>query len=222
MSSLAVILTGDASESGGLLFQKRKKPDLTGLVLFLEDLGADEILIVGQNALKSRFIGWFEKERNRFRKAVTLRFYYGTAGAAAFGALMRLLRLESLEHSILLVFFNKDTPLDPPSLKRIFCVCRRCPSPVIGVRKSNGTAAAGAVALGERNRIIRFSACGRIPGNEWEPAGLYYFPERFLAESIPVFMKSISGNSAVFETLIAWTVRNFKVYAHVFAAHPGS
>ena len=75
--------------------------------------------------------------------------------------------------------------------------------------------------MGERNRITRFRSTGERLENEWEPAGTYYFPERFLLDGFPAFIRHASDRAPAFEAFLSWSVRNFKIYAHVFAAHPG-
>ncbi len=215
----AVILTGTSAERLETLFRERKKPNLTGLVSSLERLSADEVFIMGQNTMKSRLSDWFERERGRFRTPVTFRFHEGFTDSGEMEPLMRLIRYESLEDSVLLIFLNDGIPVPLDTFKKTLHLHPH--SPVIGVKKPGSCPVANAVWLGERNRIIRFSATGERLENEWEAMGAYYFPERFLSEGIPAFVKFASNGLSSFETFISWSVRNFKVYAHVFAARSG-
>ena len=215
----AVIMTSAPDELLDKWLCRKKRPSLTGLVSSLEKLGADEILMTGENALNSRFSDWFERERGRFQKPVTFRFHDESHRLREIDPLMRLVRHESLEASALLVFLSDGIPADLGAFKKTLYLHPY--SPVVGVRKPDHDPASGAVSIGERNRITRFSSSSERRENEWEPAGAYYFPERFLSDGIPAFVRSRTGSLPVFESFISWSVRNFKVYAHVFAARPG-
>ena len=215
----AVILTGTSAERLDTLFRKRQKPNFTELVSSLERLGADEVLITGQNTMKSRLSDWFERERGRFQMPVTFRFHEDLTDSGEMEPLMRLIRHEGLEDSVLLVFLNDGIPVSLDTFKKTLHLHPY--SPVIGVKKPGHDSVASAVWLGERNRIIRFSPTGARQENEWEPMGAYYFPERFLSEGIPAFVKFASQSFPAFETFVSWSVRSFKVYAHVFAARSG-
>ena len=169
--------------------------------------------------MKSRFSDWFERERGRFQTSVTFRFHDEFTRSGEIDPLIRLVRHESLEGSVLLVFLRDGIPADLNAFKKMLYLY---PSlPVVGVRKPERDPASGAISIGERNRIIRFSSSSERRENEWEPAGTYYFPERFLSDGILAFVRSRSESLPVFESFISWSVRNFKVYAHVFAARPG-
>jgi len=215
----AVIVTGTSAELLETLFRERKKPNLAGLVSSLERLGVDEVLITGQNTMKSRLSDWFERERGRFQMPVTFRFHNDFAHSEEIDPLLRFVRHEGLEDSVLLVFVNDGIPPDLSGLKKT--VCLHPYSPVVGVRKPGCDAAAGVISLGERNRITRFLSADERLESEWEPMGAYYFPERFLSDGIPAFVKFASKNVPAFESFVSWSVRNFKVYAHVFAARSG-
>lgn len=215
----AVITTCAQAEVLDVWLRRKKRPSLTGLVSSLGKLGADEILMTGENALKSRFSDWFERDRGRFQIPVTFRFTHDVAHSREMYQLIQFIRHESLEDSVLLVFLSDGIPADLDAFKKTLYL--HPSSPVVGVRKPDHDPASGAISIGERNRITRFSSSSERRENEWEPAGAYYFPERFLLDSIPAFVRSRSESLPVFESFISWSVRNFKVYAHVFAARPG-
>jgi len=204
----AVIMTGRSSAS-----------ILTRLVPALEKLQADEIIVAGRSALKDELDGWHERERGRFNGPLTFRFYNGNGHLQDLDAVIRLFRLEHLHDSVLLVSPGAGAPLDLSGLKK--CLSLHAHLPLIGVRKPDHTPAFGAVSIGDRNRITRFSSTHERRENEWEPAGVYYFPERFLSDGIPAFLKARNVSDPAFESFLSWSVRNFKIYAHVFAAHPG-
>jgi len=215
----AVILTGTSAERLETLFRERQKPNLRGIVSSLERFGANEVLITGQNMMKSRFSGWFEGKRDRFSTSVPFRFHHDFVRSREVDPLFSLLLHEDFEDSVLLVFLDEGIPLDFDAFKNTLHLHPY--SPVIGVRKPGSGPLASTVSLGERNRITRFSSSSGRLRNEWEPAGGYYFPERFLSEGIPAFVKCASKSIPAFKSFVSWSVRNFKIYAHVFAAHPG-
>jgi len=215
----AVFVIRAPSEFSDSWFQRRKKPNLTGLVTSLEKLDADEILIISQNALKDRVNEWFERERGCFRAPVTFRFHDRFTDSVAMDPLMGFVRQEGFEDSALLVFPSNNIPHDLCAFKKTLHLHPY--SPVVGVRKPGCDVAAGVISLGERNRITHFSPTGECQENEWKSVGAYYFPERFLSDGIPAFVKFASKSVPVFESFVSWSVRNFKVYAHVFAAHSG-
>ncbi len=215
----AVIMASAPSELLDRWLLRRKRPNLAGLVSSLEKLSADETLITSGNALKSRFSDWFERERGRFQRPVTFRFHHDVAHSMEMDQLIRLVRHEGLEDSVLLVSLSGAVPLDLGGFKKALYL--HSYSPVAGIRKSDHDPVRGAVSIGERNRITRFASAGERRENEWEPAGAYYFPERFLLDGIPVFLRSRSAILPGFESFVSWSVRNFKVYAHFFAARPG-
>ncbi len=161
----AVIVTCTPAEALDRWLIRKKKPNLAWLVSFLEKLGTDEVLIAGQNTFKSRFNDWFEKERGRFQTPVTFRFHNEFAEPWKIDSLIRLVRHESLEDSILLLSLNENFSL--AGLKNAFYLHPY--SPVIGVRKPAMTLARAAISIGERNRITRFSTTSERLENEWEP-----------------------------------------------------
>lgn len=215
----AVIVTCTSTEALDRWLIRRKRPNLAWLVSSLEKLGTDEVLIAGENTLKGRFSDWFEKERGRFGTPLTLRFQSEFAEPWKIDSLIRLIRHESLEDAMLLLSLAENISFSLAGLKKAFYLHPY--SPVIGVRKPATSLARAAISIGERNRITRFSATSERLENEWEPAGTFYFPARFLSDSLPAFMKSRFTSHPAFESFLSWSVRNFKVYAHVFAAHPG-
>jgi|GEM_PF-1494943 len=215
----ALIMTGGRSESLDRRLHRRKKPNLASLVLDMEGLGVDEILITGGTGVKSALSDWFERERGRFETPVTMRFHDTLHDPEKITSLLRVVRHECLEGSLVLLSPEECFPLDLESLGNAFRLHSR--SPVIGVRRPSRRLAHASISIGERSRVIRFSSNGERLENEWEPAGVYYFPEGFLSDGLPAFMKSSRVNRPAFESFLAWSVRNFKVYAHVFAAHLG-
>jgi hypothetical protein len=215
----ALVMTAGDAQSLERWLHRKKRPNLAWLVSTLEKLGADEVLITGGGALKSPIGGWFERERGRFRTPVTLRFHDEFREPSQIASLIRVVRHECLEDSLVLLSPDESLPEDLRGLgdaTRLYLH-----SPVIGVRKLTPRLARVFVSIGERNRITRFSSNGQGLDNDWEPAGVYYFPERFVSDGLPAFMKSSFVSQPAFESFLSWSVRNFKVYAHVFAAHSG-
>lgn len=192
---------------------------LTRLVRSLEELKAGEIIVAGRSSLKRHLADWHEKECGRFSAPLTFRFYNGNGHSHDLDPAIRLLRCEQLNDSVLLVSQNGGIPADLSGLKKVIYLYPYLP--LIGVRKPGHTPVRGAFSMGDRNQITRFSSTHERLENEWEPAGVYYFPARFLSDGIPAFVNSRTTFRSAFESFLSWSIRNFKIYAHVFAAHPG-
>lgn len=198
---------------------KQAFPDLAGLVLSLEKFPVDEMIIAGPVAPKSNLKAWFEREKGRFSVPITFRFHEEFTEPRKIDPLVRLFCHECLQDSVLLISLASAVPRDLSGFEKTIGLY---PSrPVMGIRKPVAKPARDAVSIGERNRIIRFRSGSKRLENEWEPTGIYYFPKRFLSDGIPAFIRSRSFFAPALEQFLSWSVRNFKVYAHVFAAHPG-
>ena len=206
------------------LRQRSKGSLLSRLITSLEPLPIDEVLVVGRLALKPQFDKWFCEETEHLKPHITLRCNYLTPGyldLGEMGMLKRVIEQDELQEAMTVLTMDCFLPSRLHSFQKTI---RQHPfSPVVGVKRLNGNPSASVGVLGHRNRIMDFSVSEEEQNKECESIGLYYFPPRFLAQGIPVFLKSKDSQNdfPTLERFISWSVKNFKVYAHVFRSNLG-
>lgn len=212
----AIIVTSRRDSSPEGPFQKESvTPMLSRLIPQLHIFPLDEVLVLGR-AEEASLNG---KEFN-FKTPVAFHFNEPAhrTPLSEMGMLERMIEMDELDSEVLLIALGRLTALDLSAFRKTLDL--HPDSPVAGVRKIDGIPRSSVVTLGDGNRVLAFSNFRGRPASEWEPAGVYYFPPRFLAEEIPSYLKFSRRNLSL-EGFLRWSAQNFKVSAHVFAAHTG-